>query len=401
MEQIKDFCKEKYPFIIVFIWAFVASFIGNIFVLFATEVALFAFALICGAKLSFDIGDVLLGLGMFFFYFFDGRSFVMSVVLASEVLIIYQLGKIASNAKTILTENAIIKNVFIIAAVFWLFGIVDYMNSFIKPEFVNSHYFPYPWRYDIIPKTQHEFWFVLSSSLLPLSIIGSSMKKYIRISIGIAGIIGIICSLCKDGRMNVCIFVISFLVSIILFKCSIFIKNKKQMRVIICFIISLIIVYFAFINNAFGMYDIYKTSFWSKNGGIIHNIRFRMWIDGLRIMARYPWGGNHIEAAKYNYRFAHNSWIDIGVYSGVIPFVLIALFSAYIGFIIICIIRNEQSKEKYVAILAYLGVFLYNSVEPAIIANRVFWFTLVLISGLLMGMDIRKVSIDLKAFLKR
>lgn len=389
MDKIRDFCKDNNSIIITAAWALTASFIGNIYVLFAVEIFSLLFLLVCGSKLNYDIGDVLLGLGMFFFYYFDGKTLAMAIVLSIEVLIIYQIGKVINKKNTVNKFCSPVKSIYCIAGIFFIAAAIDYYKVIVHPE-LRDYQWDFLWHNTIVPRTQHEFWFILAVSLAPCFIIFKQINNKIRVFGIIAGLIGLGCSLFMRGRIAFCVFALVLLVclGIQLFENVKKIKIHKIISLIITLLIIVILVIYLFDNNYFGLRARYENSLFSDEGGMIHNVRVEMWKAGMELIKRYPLGGNHIEVVTghwWKFHYAHNSWIDIGVCSGIIPFVLIVLYSVYITLLLIHMIMKEESYEKYILLSAYMGIFLYNMVEPAIIANRVFWFTLIYLSGIIAG----------------
>lgn len=119
-----------------------------------------------------------------------------------------------------------------------------------------------------------------------------------------------------------------------------------------------------------------------RDGGIFNNIRFQLQRMALDQLFLYPMGGDHMSFMGYPY--AHNAWLDMANFGGLIPFFA---FSAYTFLTVYELIRWLMKKEipterKLILTGIYGAFFLYYTVEHAFDASMHFMTPWFFINGL-------------------
>ncbi|UAL46803.1 hypothetical protein K7887_18335 [Sutcliffiella horikoshii] len=101
---------------------------------------------------------------------------------------------------------------------------------------------------------------------------------------------------------------------------------RKIMSTVIIFFFS-ILGFLLFIGNIFGVKDKwFSTTIGNRmrNFSAIDDPRFTAWGESFKGMFSYPSGGRKTELSL---NYAHNLWLDVGYDAGLIPFVLLVIFS--------------------------------------------------------------------------
>jgi hypothetical protein len=95
--------------------------------------------------------------------------------------------------------------------------------------------------------------------------------------------------------------------------------------------------------------------------------RYTLWLKGIKGLFNYPMGGAKTDFSPYSY--AHNFWLDVGWYAGIIPFIIIILLQIrHLKSIIKSIIKNNTGS--YIILGVTLSYFVGCMVEPALIASQ-------------------------------
>jgi hypothetical protein len=109
--------------------------------------------------------------------------------------------------------------------------------------------------------------------------------------------------------------------------------------------------------------------------------RYEVWMDVLRFLHRYPFGGRRIDLHGLHY--AHNAWLDVAYDAGLVPLLLLAAFHLSHARSLGRAVRAERSGMLRLATLGTLVSFLTTfMVEPVIQFGFVFFAA----SGFLLGM---------------
>lgn len=349
-------------------------------------IVLFCVVLIGSRRIDLDIGDLIL--------FYSSYRYVVSrvsdapwaLVRGMAFVAIYQLGKKATDKDNSISPICVIAP----ALAFLIKGILDYSALFRTGTSETVLFWP-DWSGNLLNRSEHEYYLVLMASLLIYFVYFS-----VKVSrVGIAGIIlslgAVVLALYAKGRLAfwACLFAtvvagVGMVVEKKLYK-------MKAFRMAGASVLALmIVVIILFGTNTFGLYDSYKDSVWSEEGGPIYNSRFDMM--GQQIMLFYDSYSDRtgeleddpalINSDGEELYYVSNSWLQIGRKKGVPNMLWTVVFSVYS---IICLIiswMKSKDMNKYVVISAFVGITFLNMIEPAITTNAVFWALEVYLAGM-------------------
>lgn len=327
-----------------------------------------------------DINDFFIAYGIFYFWLAWLGHHRDAAMVGICVWIEYYIAKIIGR-KIIKKPVWLLTFISIITLVFFIRGIISY-------RFLLYHPYQYTWPFwglsgHDMPRTQHEFFLVIPAAMLVFWIL--ALKKHISYAAGIiVSLITLAMSLYATGRMSFCIMAIVFAIIIIMYlienRPSITFKPNKTH--LICLIILLMVVTLLLYKS--NLLDVFSTVR-AERSGILGNARFTLWKNAFMMMLDYPLMGYPIKTIYSMADHAHNCWIDMGKFGGIVPFILTT------GFTVITIVRlfrlskKEHCMEKYSLFAAFFAMTLYNLVEPVIIGNLLFWNVEVFLSGLVCG----------------
>ena len=99
--------------------------------------------------------------------------------------------------------------------------------------------------------------------------------------------------------------------------------------------------------------------------GLFSDARFYAWRAALNGLLRYPLGGRQ---ADIGLNYAHNLWLDVGYVAGIIPFLLLVIFSWLLARSLGYLLRDRQTPDalKNFLIGIYVSVHLAFFVEPVL-----------------------------------
>lgn len=107
--------------------------------------------------------------------------------------------------------------------------------------------------------------------------------------------------------------------------------------------------------------------------------RWHLFLDGLRSMGKYPFGGNPYRG------YFHNYFLDIARVSGIIPMILsIIVFSLFWKHIHVIFLNNKVDMlNKYMIVCVGLGLTMNFMVEPILDGYLGLYFRFCLIAGMI------------------
>jgi len=184
------------------------------------------------------------------------------------------------------------------------------------------------------------------------------------------------------NRMVLCVTALSLLMSLVLFL-FLNLKNKKKIKFVVFGGIIVIVVLVAAISlNVFGIRSSeYFQNFFTRDGGIMNNIRFRMIYEAITMLPSHWKGGANMWAAGWYW--VHNYWLQVANVSGIIPFILwmIVNIGAVIDTIKLIKSRYINDQIKYILIPMITSIVGYLMMEPGgTELNRYIIFYVILIA---------------------
>ncbi len=344
-----------------------------------------------------ETGDALLFFGMFFFMWRWGGWFLQGMIYAFMCTVIYQVGKYIAGRDSDVSPKRVMYTVMTFALAMFTRGILNYEHIYKWSEYWEENIWLWLDK-DIyghtIVRTQQAFYLVPMGCLLICFIYLIKKNVIIGIMGSILSGIAIWADKVNRGRMVICCVAVASLIVIMAYVIETKLYKNNWFRIMaVIILMGLVAFVTAFMNNTWGLKDRYARSIWQRNGGIFKNIRFILMGRTLSLMLEHPLKGAgdaplYIdEETGQILHGAHNSWLDIGKQSGIIPFVLVIGFTIYIFVSLVKIWKNSKEINKYVLIVAFAGVTLYNMFEPAILNSISFWISEVFLGGLIIGLS--------------
>ena len=248
-----------------------------------------------------------------------------------------------------------------------------------------------------IPATQQVFWQLLIVGLTFYFMYYLKTHTILYSILLIGSLFSIWFSLITKSRMLIVIFGIVLIVNILLF----FYLNWKKDYIrhifkLLLLTIAIVAVVFLclWITNFNDCRNLFENSIWSRDGGILHNIRFQAQLDAIRQLLKYPSGGRQMELASGLY-FVHNVWLDMANASGIFSFFLICVYTifTFINMFKLIIHKRINPESKYLLVSAYFSLWLYYMVETALDAHLMLWAIWMPICGIVSGyLNIQKMK---------
>ena len=213
-------------------------------------------------------------------------------------------------------------------------------------------------------------------------------NKLHKLIITIFIILSLSYNLILGTRTLIIVSVVSFIVScitfIILNRRNIFLvlKNGKTLLIVI------IVIFLVFISNFMGIREKientkllrrinkpYSTEEADEN-------RVQTLFLAFNSILEHPMGGNNERIGELKY--AHNMWLDVGKQAGIIPFVLLSVFTIISLWNVIKIFKNEKFSNEFKVFLAgiYSAVLLNMAVEPIMQGEPLFFIMFCMIIGM-------------------
>lgn len=94
--------------------------------------------------------------------------------------------------------------------------------------------------------------------------------------------------------------------------------------------------------------------------------RYELWYKGVQGLMEYPMGGAKTDFSPYNY--AHNLWLDVGWYVGIIPMLLLLFIQVKHLTYLFCFIKQHPA-QSYGVIGITASFLVAMMVEPTMIAS--------------------------------
>lgn len=389
MEKIKK--KEKWIFVIslMILWAFFTQLFN-----FPNKLAIVCTFLICviycilQKKIMFGIREVILLITMSLYIWFSGRRNVtgISIVL---LLVLFQmvaryLVSSSGNSEKMIKRLWLLLGVFVLgytihailnAKIFWELG-----SDFQARRWMDF------WTGSDVPATQHNIYYLPVLGLIFPALLYIKKRKLICILILIVAAFFLYFSLITQSRTPVIIFGFLLLWELFLFVMCSWKDKKKRKKIFCCGGIVLVVMIVAgglvWLNRDVVQATSFYTAF-SRDGGILHNVRFQAQYNVVKQLFVYPFGGYQMDLAGLNY--AHNVWLDMANAAGVIPFALMLVYTLLGMYDLFFLLRSEKVCQavKYVISGLWIVMILYYMVEPALESSVQFIVPWTFMNGLI------------------
>ncbi len=345
-------------------------------------------------KLSLDKESILLLTGMLAYSIGSQADFGWTVRMTFIPFLFYYYGKSVIELYDQERREQRTKVLVMILSLGLLMGGILNAVSWYRHGFEGGRRWAEFWSGRILPATQHVFWGVLISGLMFYGLYYWKKNKLLNGLVVLGGLWSVWFSLFTKSRTLVIIFALVLGFNIVLYCCLNWHDEDKRYKIKniwIGILILCVLAIAAYCFNVGGISDFMKSSIWGRDGGIFHNVRFEAQISVMKQLFKYPFGGRQMDLAGLNY--AHNVWLDMANTAGLIPFILVAIYTVVTAYGLIKLIRSHTVGQeiKYLIASAYISLFLYYMVEPAFDANLMYWSFWMLICGLVKG-NIQNVS---------
>lgn len=167
----------------------------------------------------------------------------------------------------------------------------------------------------------------------------------------------------------------------VIFDFFVFGGNKKILkRSLIIFVAVIACIAFIWNTNLFGIKSaLYYMPFLSKFREYgLDTGRFDIMIEGIKMMPQYLWGGQNISGVMDIQ--IHDLWLDIYDYAGIVPFVLMIVFTVYeiIKFVKLLINKKISSDFKVLLIGVYAACLVQAMLEPLMTGASIFLICMVM-----------------------
>jgi hypothetical protein len=246
----------------------------------------------------------------------------------------------------------------------WGQVLLDYINRHFEPR-DGFTWFSF-WKDDYEARTVFDIGFLLMVSSLFYGIkIRKKNKVFFLISV-LGTIASLIMTLFAGGRTATCVCVVVFFLCALTDAIQNRLNYSRQIKKIIGFMLIVvgvigIVALILFFNNFLGIRKIYESSYWSRQGGIVHNIRFEWAREALRYAISNPEGGWALEA---NNGGTHNTWLEFARNYNTFVFVIIVCYLVVTLLNVIVILIKEKNPIKYYIMGAVVSMFIYFNMEP-------------------------------------
>ena len=144
---------------------------------------------------------------------------------------------------------------------------------------------------------------------------------------------------------------------------------------------------FLLVSNTLNLSNFIENSFLAKRSmNIISDGRFDAYKVVFQHFDNYLFGwmssGDHIEGTSL--KWAHNVWLDIFVFSGIVPLFLFLMYSFRVIRDTIAVLRNDflKTNTKVTVAALVIGIFLNWGIEPVLQSNPYFLSACCMIFGM-------------------
>ncbi|PMP97070.1 MAG: hypothetical protein C0168_00090 [Candidatus Aminicenantes bacterium] len=305
------------------------------------------------------------------FFYLIGLNIIKDNQIKSTTIFFYS---------NILIISLFLFGFFSVAKSYYEYGLTDlFMNTEQRVVLI-------PWSDISLNATNIIGYFCMSLSLVGIIFFGKRKKSFIvfKIFYLIIFLISILSIILLGSRTGLIIFLISFIATFIVY--IFYGPPKKEIKLIKIIFIIIFIILLAYAISA-NMYGIGNKLFGSTLSvrlykiGIAHDLRYKAWEGSLLGLLDYPFGGKR---SNIPLNYAHNLWLDVGYTAGIIPFILIIIFSLSTLKSYLTIIKTKIIDVNIKLLLTgiYISLFSYFFVEPILEGSFILFTIFCFISGM-------------------
>lgn len=361
-------------------------------------IPLVAIEIIRVGKLYFDYREFLIFIGLSTFYIFWGNLVVQGQGFALLCLFFYIFSKYVvlshyGNNTGIITYYI----VFLSLAIFVL-GILEYIPFFkcyieVGPSanYALGERWPSLWQKIAFPRGEYDAYFVPISGLLVygLWLLKKEWKKGVVILVTV--FLGIGITVLAEGRIVLGTTFVAAMACLFFY----YMYTGKNKVITLSIVIGLaavclILGRLLYSNNIMGIKDAYLSSFMSGSGGILHNERFSLKYQQMKLLFDFPFGKCNVPLYLSGVKFihVHDLWLDIARRGGLIPFTLVCIYSivSTIDLIRVWKIDELDIGTKMCLTGFFYAVNMHCWLEPTIVMRKSFWGLTYSLAGFYRGL---------------
>ncbi len=302
---------------------------------------------------------------------------------------VYTLGIVAAVGSDFKESEKRTKAVFL-ALAFGMFGqaILDYSNKLFMPDW--EYYWFAFWGKDSEVRNTFDMGFLLMINFCFYTFMQRKKNKKL-FYFGVGSLVAIFAAtlLWAQGRLIVVMAMAMFMLFIMVKLCRREIKlSKKIVLTILAAIVIMLAALLILYNIDFmGIQEIYKNSFLSRDGGVVHNVRFKIHIDAAKKTFLYPMGGWE---GLYERGGTHNTFFEYARTYNTVVFSFLALFFI-IELVNGCrlLAKKENFALNYLLVSSQIIYMIYFFMEPNGFAYRYFLAFPIFICGIVRGWSIK------------
>lgn len=246
------------------------------------------------------------------------------------------------------------------------------------------------WGDNFLSATGMNTYVSLAIALAPVLLLKDKNIKHIKLMkfiMMICVFMSLYVSIKLGNRTGILILMASFMTVFIF-------TTKFSSRKIANTVVGVIILLFGYLiyyGNVFGVKSNFESTMVGQriiNSSELHDPRFTAWGEAFNGLFNYPLGGRH---TILSLRYAHNLWLDVGYDVGIIPFLLIVLFTLF-GIISIkkFLKGNHPTMFKGLIISSFTAIIITCFLEPIIQG----WFYYFTVFCLYLGVIHKHILID-------
>ncbi|RNC88696.1 MAG: hypothetical protein ED555_13800 [Allomuricauda sp.] len=303
----------------------------------------------------------LLSLTYGLFYALDPVDGIQLIIVYSTFLpAFYMLGKFFINP--VKEDKYIFYLLFISAAIYSLPVVVSVYQNFIEGGFVQvDRSIPYIWTDEPLSATVMGAYLTLNMVIPALLVVGrKAIPNVFKIIMIVLFVFSLICSIRLGSRTQLSVFLITSIVAVIYMLRR---QSAKQNAILLLLLVGIVV--FVLNTISFDLNEDWLTSFASRMEGKGNNAasaggRTERWVKSFEYLFKKPLGWDLKE-----FGYSHNLWLDVLRAGGIIPFVLLIVFSVRSFFQIRKTLRSTDNIFINGLIYIYaLAFFLIFMVEP-------------------------------------
>lgn len=272
-------------------------------------------------------------------------------------------------------------------------GVINFIyNSYLGTNWQSGLSFDF-WSQAYSPSTGQAVNFTLFIALAVWLIFLQKESKLLTILGIVFLLISTIYDISIGGRTFLLLMGLAFAVSVLMFFVYSFLDTSYRRRVIPLLILIILLVVIGitlYQKNILGIKNVYEESFLYKrmtyyNGDdLVGNDRFDKKLGYVTNASKYLFGGNYLSQNE-GFGYAHELWLDIYDDAGLVPYILIVVYTFVSGFNFVKIARSSDVDHNWriALITMLLVVMLQFFAEPILSGSPMLLYSYIIMDGAL------------------